>query len=236
MLAGKGKIVFDTLFNTLEILRSAELVYFYNTTKVEDYTTNGDSYTRITWPNHASGSSKPYTFNKIDSFSAMLQNSSYTCLLFDGSIVRISYLFKNDKLQNYNFLWWPAPFVFNFEENDTLSYIDIFELSLFEESWHKNIMMRTPIRFDFDLSHNTDTHPASHLHTQDSECRIKVAHPICLNKFFKFVFCNFYSEQYKDFDFWDDLKPINFHSHNPDTTEQPNSSLGWLATPSYQTF
>lgn len=230
MLSGKPKTVFNSLSNTLEILRESGLVSFYNYIKIEQTTES----IRISWPNHISGYAKPMQFNKINTYLHMLNNGSYTCLLFDGSIIRIAYTFSGERLESYNFLWWPSPFPI-VNENEEYSPSELFSLYLDDDNWHYNIEMRSPIRFDYDYSIDTELHPCSHIHTQDSECRIKVSHPVCFNRFFKFIFSNFYSQIYYSYDFWDDLELLSFYSYHRNIVEESRPSLGWLPTTPYST-
>ena len=68
--------------------------------------------------------------------------------------------------------------------------------------------MRTPIRFDYDIKNVSDNHPKSHMHMQNSECRIFVDRPLCFNKFIKFIFKNFYYKKYIQYDFWENLDEL----------------------------
>jgi hypothetical protein len=59
--------------------------------------------------------------------------------------------------------------------------------------------LSTPLRFDFDSEAQTTTHPASHLHIIDEDCRWPVFGPIGVGHFIRFIFHHFYPKLCSDF-------------------------------------
>ena len=137
-------------------------------------------------------------FSTLDQYEYILRNNSYTLTLFDGSIIRISFKFKDNILISSSQLWWPSPFD-NIDIDPELELIDYYEIYKSDKEWFKNIKMRSPVRIDYDSTNNTEIHPASHMHTQHHECRIKVNKPLCFNTFISFVFKNFYPDKSLDY-------------------------------------
>jgi hypothetical protein len=60
----------------------------------------------------------------------------------------------------------------------------------------ENLLLKSPIRFDYALGTAVDYHPASHITLNDSSCRIPARAPLNFDTFMKFILENFY------FDVW----------------------------------
>lgn len=204
----KFKNVYDEINNTLKLLLENNLVYYYNAIKVS----NNDTYEELFWQNHIPERKNcEKHFNSLEQYFFFLEQNSYNCILFDGSIVRFSYKFliKNKSLESHNLTWWPSPICEDISEAVRYGYdLSSFIKEYLENNLYKNISMRTPIRFDYDITNVSDSHPKSHLHMQNSECRIFVDRPLCFNKFIKFIFKNFYNKRYIQYDFWENLDEL----------------------------
>lgn len=99
---------------------------------------------------------------------------------------------------------------------------DIYELGIREainmylsdeDLRNQKVIMRSPLRFDFDLLNVSETHPATHVHMQHANCRISAKRPICFNTFIKFVFTNFYPNSCPSAIF-DDLDWLNYSGYD----------------------
>ena len=136
-------------------------------------------------------------FNLVDSYKKSLDNRTFQAMLFDNSLIRCSYNFEGDILQSHNLSWLPCPVRMTSYEESIMTapqYVedvlndDIVELT--------NIILRTPIRFDYDARNDYPNHPKSHIHFQNSETRLSMEEPIDFNTFLKFIITNFYPESY----------------------------------------
>lgn len=194
--------------NTLKLLQDNNLICYYNAIKI----IKDDLHEELFWQNHIPERKNcEKHFNSLEQYFFFLENSSYSCILFDGSIIRCSYKFstKSKSLESHNLTWWPSPICNDISE----IFQSDFNLSEYikehiENNPYKNITMRTPIRFDYDITNVSDNHPKSHIHMQNSECRIFVDRPLCFNKFVKFIFKNFYYKRYNQYDFWKNLDEL----------------------------
>lgn len=174
---------------TMEILLDNKLIYFFN--EAISYQ-NQEKRQVITWNNHVpSRLNCGKSFTTLNQYRHLLNTNGYHCILYDGSIIRSSYEFENEKLVYHSHLWWPSPFNINLylEGVSPLDFLDSF---LSSRSWGSMIKMRTPVRIDFDIDNCRENHPLTHMHTQYEECRIGVDYPICFNKFIYYIFKNFY--------------------------------------------
>lgn len=198
---------FNLIINTLTLLSDNDLLINY-ISPIKKTTKN--QYL-ISWANHISGSfnCEKY-FGRILQYKNIIKNNAYTCILFDGSIIRIAYEYNKNGLYKHSLLWWPAPFKIQKNDLELGGILDIFELYANDNTWSENIQMKSPIRFDYDSSNYSEAHPLSHLHIQSSDCRMYIDRPICFNKFIKFIFKNFYCDTYKSYKFFNELEEIKF--------------------------
>lgn len=174
--------------NSIELLNQYGLIRFSFPIN-ESVSKNGNLM--LTWDNHVGGRSvSSKAFLKIEQYISILESKAYHIILFDYSIIRVSFEFEGDKLISQNLLWWPCPVeITDFKDEDEESFETIVNLFL---SDLENLRMRSPIRIDLDVSNDTALHPKAHMHTQHSDTRINTIEPICFNTFIKFVFNNFY--------------------------------------------
>jgi len=221
------KRIFNELVNTIKFLDQNDLTIFSNSPVYEEE--NGNS--RITWPNHTPGriNCNKY-FGSIRQYRHFLKYNLFTSLLFDGSLMKISYKFEKRNLVAHNLTWWPSPFIISADDLSNGSPLDIFDLYA-QDGWDQQIRMRTPVRFDFDLKKESTDHPASHLHMQTDNCRLYVDRPMCFNRFVKFIFQNFYPDLYATKPFWDDLVEMKFGKISQQAPIEDQPYLGWNNSP-----
>lgn len=193
------EVINNDILNTVEYLEKNKLIYFFNGLNIQEYTKGGDKFGSISWYNHRGGRANcGKNFSMLNQYEHILNNNSYTLTLFDGSIIRVNYEFKNDVLVSSSQLWWPSPFD-DIGNDPELELIDYYDLYKSDAEWFKSIKMRSPVRIDYDSSNDTEDHPASHMHTQHHECRIKINKPLCFNGFISFIFKNFYPDKSLDY-------------------------------------
>lgn len=177
---------------TLQMLVEKGLVIFYNEIRPIN---PSDQYCQITWDNHVSGRSNAGgSLLKLEQYMHILKHNSYHCMLFDGSLIRVNFEFENNELLTQNLLWWPAPYCYVDLLQEGYAPVDLLLDFYGDPKWHESMVMRSPIRIDFDCKNNTVTHPHSHMHIQNGETRINTENPICFNKFVDFIFRNFYPD------------------------------------------
>lgn len=180
------------IYNTLEMLYQREFLYTYNALRKEwlDRDT-----VRLSWNNHVSGSFNTGDyFLRIRQYRQIIENKSYLCILFDGSLIRVSYTIQKDILTAHSLLWWPAPYKYKNVSLDDVEPVQMLSDFLSDKEWYENIEMRSPIRIDYDpKAENTSLrHPPVHMHFEHKDCRIFVNRPLCFNRFIKYIFENFY--------------------------------------------
>jgi len=221
-MGGKIKEVFEEIYNTLSLLSDSGLTVYHH----RPVYSKREGLDLVTWPNHQSGRYNCENFfGRIEQYKKIIGTEAFSCLLFDGSFVRAAYGFDSEGLSVHNLLWWPSPFRISREDLTYGGVLDIFDL--YAEDWQENIKMRTPVRFDYDAKKASMDHPASHVHLQSPNCRLYVDKPVSFNIFIKFIFKNFYSEQYSAYDFWDDLRETQLVRDAMPEPVRGEIRLGW---------
>lgn len=191
----------ETQINTtLEALQSKKLLYMYNHIRKEEI---GRNKWIITWKNHESGrfNTGEYFLN-LEQYKKILNNNSYLCILYDGSIIRVSYTFENNVLMGHNLLWWPAPYNYKGITLDDMSPNELMDEFLNDNRWDEVLRMRSPIRVDYepDPEKVNESHSPTHIHMQNKDCRMYVKNPLCFNRFMNFILKNYYPNLIFEFD------------------------------------
>jgi len=161
-------------------------------------------------------------------------------MLFDGSIIQFGYLFTNNILSKHRNCYYPCPLIITSSDIEAIQsghdFVTLFDLLLTQEidalragisksefSDKQNLLQfSTPFRFDYDPSSQTDTHPASHLHVLNEECRWPVFGPISVGHFVRFVFRHFYPKVWSKYDV---LRNWGLQFHTRSITDQERGEL-----------
>lgn len=191
------KAVHDQVVNTLDRLQSLGYVYYYNPPEVVE----NKKEALLLCKNHESmpETSERY-FLRPEQYCAMVSTNDYWALLKDYSIIRGSFEFNKNILIKESLLWWPCPVLLDESAVEELGLDEAVKYLFMESNTIKRIMMRTPMRVDFDANKDTDLHPRAHIHLQSPETRINTCEPICFNRFMEYILLNYYSEWEIKFD------------------------------------
>lgn len=171
--------------STLDMLLDKKLAYSIN------HVPKIDRHKRectITWNNHIpSRENSGKSFTRISQYEYILKNNSYHCIMYDGSIIRVSFCFSDGYLISENLLWCPSPFAENADLLGEFTPHELLEDIYGDKDWYKWISMRTPIRIDFDSKKHEDRHTSAHVHFQHHDTHVDVLKPICFNRFIEFI-------------------------------------------------
>lgn len=182
----------EQITNTLKTLDYLGFIKEYRNTFIG----SKDLDSIVSWNNHSpdrynSGS----MFTSFNQYISIYESNAFHCILFDGSIIRVSFRFSRNILVEQSLLYWPAPITIEDELLEEFGIRHAFDIEIQNlNSKSQNFKMRSPLRLDFDSKNGSDVHPETHLHIQNSESRLSVNRPICFNGFIKFIFLNFYPE------------------------------------------
>ena len=146
---------------------------------------------RVTWKSLTGGG--PFLDRRdgerVSTYRRWVAQGAYSAILFDASLLQLTYDFDGSSLVSHRLAWVPCPF-----RVDPLALrIDPIDelMEEFETGPVGEVMLRTPVRFDYDADAPPD-HPRTHLSLNNPGCRIACAAPVPLGMFTDFVFKNFY--------------------------------------------
>ena len=138
-------------------------------------------------------------FATVQDYCAQLAANAYTAVLFDGSILQISFDLRRSDIVGHRFCFFPCPF--NVRPTDLLEQPILDIIQLYEHAGHDYLRLRTPLRFEYDPNNTSEDHPICHLHLLWSHCRCSVVAPLSLGHFIKFIFHHFYPEMWQKHSF-----------------------------------
>jgi hypothetical protein len=175
------------LRNFLELLLRFDIALAINPTIQERV----GSRVRVTWRSLLSGPMVTHNpFASINEYCMYIREQSYSAILFDGSLLQMSFDIKNKDIAGHRLCYYPCPFEIPQDELKDSPLLDVIEL--YSGAGYELIRLRSPLRFDYDPRNPSEGHPASHLHMLFPYCRCPVVSPLTLGHFVYFVFCYFY--------------------------------------------
>lgn len=148
--------------------------------------------TRVTWspPAFLKRALVTSKFATVEEYSSFIEDALYSAILYDGSLLQISYDFVGPDLVGHRLCYYPCPFDIDQELIQSEPIGDVIEY--YRASKDVVVNLRSPCRFDYDLANVAVGHAAVHLHVISPNCRWPVTHPITVGDFVRFVFRRFY--------------------------------------------
>ena len=137
----------------------------------------------------------------LDCYRSLIEAKDYSYLMNDGGVIQIALTYDGRRIEAHRFLYHPCPFPvtkaavdeFGKSGSGLLDFID----GNFMDNVKDNLLLRSPIRFDYAPDAATESHPASHLTLNDPECRVPVHSPLQFGTFMEFVLRNFYMDAWR---------------------------------------
>jgi hypothetical protein len=159
----------------------------------------GKRFYRIGYPESSFEEAIPIAklrFGSLFEYLEFLKARRYSALLFDGSILQISVEIERGQLIKHRYSYYPCPI--EFKKGDLILLSEEEPISDIVESRIENdptdILLRTPLRFDFDSEVWNFGEPHSHLHFNHPDCHCALAPAIYPSFFIKFVFRHCYPD------------------------------------------
>ncbi len=174
----------DEVKNVLDYLTSAELALCANEVSI--------SNARISFHlgDHRAGFLLDRRDPRVDHYLHWVKTGAYSAILLDGSLIQMTYDVIAGRVSGHRLAYVPCPYDLDavlLEGGEPLA--DIVELYL-----NDHPALRSPIRFDYDLTSAKPGHPAAHLTLNTANCRIACIAPMHPLRFIDFVFRNFYPD------------------------------------------
>ena len=180
------RAVGDQIRDALDYLREAELAQF--TTEVSV------GQTLVAWhPQNRKGAFlESFEHPTIEQYVAWLASGDYSALLYDGSLVQLSYEVEDREVARHRLSYFPCPYDLDRSLlREGWPIVDVVEL--YRDS---DAVLRSPMRFDFDRQAAAPRHPASHFTMNSIDCRIACVAPVHVMRFLDFIFRHFHAQLY----------------------------------------
>ena len=136
--------------------------------------------------------------SRIADYISVITQQEYSYLMRDGSAIQIAFTFDDGAIARHRLAFYPCPFPIT---QDDLAKFDGGLLDLIQDAFldqgEQNVLLRSPIRFDYDPSVAADFHPSSHMTVNDPSCRIPARTPLQFDTFMKFILENFYIDAWR---------------------------------------
>lgn len=166
---------------------------------------------RVSWPQTAT--SPPFLLARSahtpTQYAYWVQHNMFSAMLFDGSLLQISYTVDGGVVSEHRLAWVPAPYEY---DPDLVRDEPALELlSGYEELEDAEVQLRTPIRFDYDLNAAAADHPASHMTINGPDCRVACLAAIRVGRFVQFLFANFYPAIWRNHRYLRELPKSAYH-------------------------
>lgn len=191
----------SSVANILDVLGKEGVFIYWNEVGVN--TTDGVS--TITWKPSAPGHLFRLAGEHIDDFPQWVRARAYSAILFDGSLIQLTWKVAGGQIIGHRLAYIPCPLRLDTELLISEAVLDVWDLA--RDSADMDIVLRSAVRFDFDPESAKNAHPASHLTFNLVDCRIPVAFPLGPEEFFRFVFKHFYPNIWTDVAYLQGLRP-----------------------------
>jgi hypothetical protein len=135
----------------------------------------------------------------LEDYISLLTNQQYSYLMADGGIIQIAYTFNRERIERHRLAYYPCPFPIT--GRDISAYGEMGILDLINDQYmteiEENVLLRSPIRFDYSPEAAAKFHPASHITLNDPSCRIPARAPLNFDTFIQFILENFYPDAWQ---------------------------------------
>jgi hypothetical protein len=180
--------VYDSVKNVLDYLSDAELTLYSNEVSVQE----SQDMSRVSWYAYNPAAELLVTrqHDTVEQYMHWIVNGIYSAILFDASVLQISYGISRDTVTSHRLSYVPCPFMIDTTLLDEgMPVADA--VSLYDRL--SDVALRSPIRFDYDLKAAKERHPAAHLTINSADCRIACVAPMHILRFVDFIFRHFYA-------------------------------------------
>ena len=152
-------------------------------------------YIRLTYPEPMMGA-VPVTrleFGSFGEYVDLLRDRRYTALLYDGSFLQISIDISRGDIVGHRYCYYPCPVQFRDDDlrlfSEEESIVNVVEAFLDQPNL---LLLRTPVRIDFNSDEWREGEPHAHIHLNHTDCRCALSGAIYPGYFIKFIIRYFY--------------------------------------------
>lgn len=182
---------------------------------------------RVTWRLFATGltflhASEPPS---LLGYRTWLESGAYSALLNDGALLQMTYDFVGHSLVAHRLPWVPCPFKIDADLLQHEAPVDVIDV--YAAGKPEDVILRSAIRFDYDIDRATEEHPAAHVSINSSACRVACAAPMRLDHFVDFVFRNFYPEIWRENPFFEGMSRSAWGPHTVTADQASKLHMSW---------
>lgn len=196
MQTTSSRAVREDIQNALDYLLDAELCLAANPVEVfaRRPLADGTQVETVRFVSHVRGETFLISHGHpgIDQYMAWVRAGSYSAVLFDGSLIQMTYdISAKGEVVGHRLAYMPCPYDVDpdlFEQEALLDALELYDGST-------DILLRSQLRFDFDPSASAPGHPAAHFTFNSPQCRIACVAPVHVTRFLDFVFRHSYPRQ-----------------------------------------
>lgn len=218
-MAPSRRVVRDELNNLLSYLLDSEIALLANPVR--------DAGSRISWQAFRAGAKflEARDPPSLAGYRTWVEAGEYSALLYDGALLQISYEFAGSILVAHRLAWVPCPLAVDPELFQLAPLLDV--LDLYSSGGAGEVVLRTAIRFDFDVERAAPEHPAAHMTLNASHCRIACAAPLRLGRFVDFIFRHFYPELWQIHPYLATISQKTWGAHTVTEAEAQRLHVSW---------
>lgn len=162
--------------------------------------------------------------HSIDLYRHWVSSGHYSAVLFDGSLLQLTFEYAGPVLVGHRFAYIPAPAVVEPELLELMPILDVVDDALSDPSL---LRLATAVRVEFDPLNARDDHPAAHLSFNDQGCRIPCVTPMRLGMFLSLVFHQFYSYLWAEHEYLQQLPAGAGGARTINESEAAGLHLAW---------
>jgi len=180
------RALYRDLVNAFDYLEKQRLLLFVPPARIE--------HTRLTWHTaHDFNISSPHA--NVDQYIEWAEQTQYSAVLPDASLLQVTYDLAGGVVSGHRLAYVPCPVLADEALLAEEPFVDVVRMYLSEGL--RSVVLRSPIRFDFDPEAEGPGHPSAHLTLNSADCRIGCVAPLHPYQFLGFVYRHFYPELYE---------------------------------------
>ena len=157
----------------------------------------------LTWVGgHGAKGHRRGSVTTVDDYLEAMHSLSYSLVMIDGGLVQISMDFDESDVVGYRFVFLPCPV--RMKKSHLSAVIGRGEsiaecvARFIEGNDQVPFVIRAPFRFEYSERDGLIEHSKSHVRLGTLDGRIAVSDRLTVGRFLKFIFSNFYQDEFKN--------------------------------------
>lgn len=142
--------------------------------RVHQVHTHSASKKSVRWTRTRQGSLMIDNPARLDDYIRLVKDLEYSYLMADGGVIQIAYIMSGGRIEGHRLLFFPCPFPIGPSDISPFSGGGILDAinDRFMNDPAENILLNSPVRFDYTMEEAAEYHPSSHVTINSPHCRI----------------------------------------------------------------